>query len=96
MKKQQIQQDIQYIIGKYGIFDIVEVEVGVSPRLDTRGNLVSLIEDFREDNVIVVVYNDSYSIVDTYRLSYTDIPLVTLKEVHSICLQYQQLQQDLD
>ena len=96
MKKQHIIQDIQHIIYCYGIFDIGEVQAEVSPSLDTRGNLTSLIEDFREDNVIVVVYNDSYSIVDTYRLSYTDIPLVTLKEVHSICLQYQQLQQDLD
>ncbi len=96
MKKQHIIQDIQHIIYCYGIFDIGEVQSEVSPSLDTRGNLVSLIEDFREDNAIVVVYNDSYSIVDTYRLSYSNMCVDTLKQIHIICLLYEQQQLDLD
>jgi hypothetical protein len=96
MKKQHITQDIGSIISRYGIFDIGEVYGETSPYLDTRGNLTSLIEEFRQDHAIVVVYNHNYSIVDTYWLSYTDMPLVTLKQVREVCLQYQELQQDLD
>jgi hypothetical protein len=49
--------------------------------LDTRGNLKSYIEAFRVDHVIVGVYNDNLDIVDTYRLSYTDMSLKELKRV---------------
>lgn len=96
MKKLHITQDIGSIISRYGIFDIAEVCGEISPSLDTRGNLTSLIEEFRTDHAIVVVYNNDYSIVDTYRLSYTDMPLDTLKEVRELCLQYQELQADLE
>ncbi len=96
MKKQHIQQYIESIISRHGIFDILEVYGEVSPSIETRGNLTSLLEDFRQDHAIVVVYDRDYSIVDTYRLSYTDMPLVTLKQVQEVCLQYQQLQADLD
>ena len=96
MKKQHIQQDIGSIISRYGIFDIGEVQGEVSPSIETRGNLTSLLEEFRQDHAIVVVYNNNYSIVDTYRLSYTDMPLDTLKEVQALCLQYEELQADLD
>jgi hypothetical protein len=34
--------------------------------------------------------------VDTYRLSYIDMPLDTLKEVRALCLQYEEVQADLD
>ena len=96
MKKQHITQDIGSIVSRYGIFGIAEVQAEVSPSIETRGNLTSLIEEFRQDHAIVVVYRRDYTIVDTYRLSYTDMPLDTLKEVHSVCLQYQELQHDLD
>lgn len=96
MKKEHIIQDINHILYCYDMFDIGEVQGEVSPYLDTRGNLTSLIEEFRQDHAVVVVYNHNYSIVDTYWLSYTDMPLVTLKQVREVCLQYQELQQDLD
>jgi hypothetical protein len=96
MKKQHIQQDIGSIISRYGIFDIGEVQGEVSPSIETRGNLTSLLEEFRQDHAIVVVYDNDYSIVDTYRLSYTDMPLDTLKEVQALCLQYEEIQADLD
>ena len=96
MKKEHIIQDINHILYCYDMFDIGEVQGEVSPSIETRGNLVSLLEEFRQDHAIVVVYDSNYSIVDTYRLSYIDMPLVTLKEVRELCLQYQQLQQDLD
>ena len=96
MKKQHIAQDIGSIISRYGIFDIGEVYGEVSPSIETRGNLTSLLEEFRQDHAIVVVYDSSYSIVDTYRLSYIDMPLDTLKEVQALCLQYEEIQADLD
>ena len=96
MKKQHIQQDIGSIISRYGIFDIGEVQGEVSPSIETRGNLTSLLEEFRQDHAIVVVYDSNYSIVDTYRLSYIDMPLDTLKEVQALCLQYEEIQADLD
>jgi hypothetical protein len=96
MKKLHIAQDIGSIISRYGIFDIGEVQAEVSPSIETRGNLVSLLEEFRQDHAIVVVYDSNYSIVDTYRLSYIDMPLDTLKEVRALCLQYEEVQADLD
>ncbi len=94
-KKEIIIQDIQYIISQYGIFDIQEV-LATSPSVDTRGNLKSLIEGFQTNNAIIVVYNRDYTIVDTYRLSYEDMSLNTLKQVRAGCLLYQQLQLDLE
>lgn len=96
MKKEHIIQDINHILYCYDMFDIGEVYGEVSPSIETRGNLVSLLEEFRQDHAIVVVYDSNYSIVDTYRLSYTDMPLVTLKEVRALCLQYEEIQADLD
>ena len=96
MKKEHIIQDINHILYCYDMFDIGEVQGEVSPSIETRGNLVSLLEEFRQDHAIVVVYDSNYSIVDTYRLSYTDMPLVTLKEVRALCLQYEEIQADLD
>jgi hypothetical protein len=95
-KKILLIKDIQYIISQYGIFDIQEVLDATSPSVDTRGNLKSLIEGFQTDNAIVVVYKRDYAIVDTYRLSYEDMPLNTLKQVRAVCLLYQQLQLDLE
>ena len=96
MKKEHIIQDINHILYCYDMFDIGEVQGEVSPSIETRGNLVSLLEEFRQDHAIVVVYDSNYSIVDTYRLSYTDMPLDTLKEVRALCLQYEEIQADLD
>lgn len=96
MKKLHLLQDIGSIISRYGIFDIGEVYGEASPIIETRGNLVSVLEEFRQDHATVVVYDSNYSIVDAYRLSYIDMPLDTLKEVRELCLQYEEIQADLD
>lgn len=88
-------QLIQDYIQEWGIFDITEVVDAIYPSVPTRGSLVSLVEGFQTDSAIVVVYNRGNDIVDTYRLSYEDMPLGTLKKVLVVCLLYQQLQLDL-
>lgn len=95
-RKMLLVQDIQHIIYCYGIFDIGEVQGEISPSVPTRGNLISLVESFQTDHAFVDVYDRGNDIVDTYRLSYTDMPLDTLKEVRAVCLLYQQLKQDLE
>lgn len=94
MKKDLIIQDISEVIARQGMFSIGEVEIESSPSLDTRGNLESFVEVFYLDHAIVVVYNRDYSMVDSYRLSYTDMPLNTLKEIRKVCLEYEQLQEE--
>jgi hypothetical protein len=94
MNKSVLIQDIQEVITRQGMFSIGEVQIESSPSLDTRGNLESYVEAFYLDHAIVVVYNRDYSIVDDYRLSYSDIPLSTLREIRKVCLEYEQLQQE--
>ena len=95
-RKELLAQDIQQVIARHGIFDIGEVLDATSPSLQNRGNLTSLIEEFRQDHCIVVTYNNDYSIVDTYRLSYSDMTARELGEVLDICLLYQQQELDSD
>lgn len=94
MKKDLIIQDIRKVVSRQGMFSIGEVEIESSPRLDTRGNLESFVEAFYLDHAIVVVYNRDYSMVDDYRLSYTDMPVDTLEEIRKVCLEYEQLQEE--
>lgn len=94
MKKDLIIQDISEVIARQGMFSIGEVETASSPSLDTRGNLESFVGAFYLDHAIVVVYNRDYNMVDSYRLSYTDMPVDTLKEIRKICLEYEQLQEE--
>jgi len=61
--------------------------------LDTRGNLKSYIEAYMIDHVIVGVYNDNKDIVDTYRLSYTDMSLKELKTILDSCLLFRNMEQ---
>lgn len=95
-RKVILAQDIQQVIARHGIFDIGEVLDATSPSLQNRGNLTSLIEEFRQEECIVVTYNNDYSIVDTYRLSYSDMTARELGEVLDICLLYQQQELDSD
>lgn len=95
-RKDLLIQDIRHTIARHGIFDIGEILDATSPSLQNRGNLCSLIEEFRQDHCMVVTYNDAYSIVDTYRLSYSEMNIKELGEVLDICLLYQQQELDLD
>lgn len=88
MQKDQIIQQIKTIIADHGTFDIGSLVDPTIPSLSHRGNLIALLESFSLDNAIVVVYNNAYSIVDTYRLSYIDMALDTLKQVLDVCLLY--------
>lgn len=94
MGAELIIQEIKRVIAKEGMFSIGEVQIESSPSLDTRGNLESFVEVFYLDHAIVVVYNRDYNMVDSYRLSYTDMPLSTLKEIRKVCLEYEQLQEE--
>lgn len=96
MKKAQIIQNIQDIISQNGIFDVADIQANYSPSIPTRGNLTSLVESFSLGYGIVVVYNRDYSIVDTYRLSYLEMYVDTLKQIRILCLLYEQQQLDLD
>ena len=95
-RKDLLIQDLQNIIARHGIFDIGEVLYATSPRIETRGNLTSLIEEFRREHCIVVTYNDSYSIVDSYVLPYSRMSTKELGEVLDVCLLYQQQELDSD
>lgn len=95
-RKGILAHDIQQVIARHGIFDIGEVLDATSPSLQNRGNLCSLVEGFREEECIVVTYNNDYSIVDTYRLSYLDMTARELGEVLDICLLYQSQELDSD
>lgn len=88
--------DIQYVIAKNGTFSIEEALDIECPRIETRGNLDSYIESLREDSGIVVTYDYNGDIVDSYRLSYSDMSSKELGQVLDVCLQYQKLQADLD
>ena len=95
-RKVILAHDIEHIIARHGIFDIGEVLDATSPSIANRGNLTSLIEEFREKYCIVVTYNDDYSIVDSYRLSYSEMTARELGEVLDICLLYQKQELDSD
>lgn len=94
MGAELIIQEIKRVIAKEGMFSIGEVQIESSPSLDTRGNLESFVEVFYLDHAIVVVYNRDYNMVDSYRLSYTDMTMDTLKEIRKVCLEYEQLQEE--
>jgi hypothetical protein len=94
--KELLIKDIQTILSEHGRFDIRYIQDDVSLCLASRGNLVSLVEDFMLDYCIVVTYNSDYSMVDSYTLSYLDMSTEELGRVLDICSLFQLQQPILD
>ena len=95
MKKQNLINDIVYVIKTYGHFNIAFVVAESSPIIDTKGNLSHLVEEFYDNCVKVDVYSsNSDDTIDSYTLKYEELSLKVLQEIRELAIVWQKQQMD--
>jgi len=83
-EKDIIIDEINDIIKKYGGFTIADVEADNSPFVEAKGKLVHLMEEFREGEGTVMVYDPhSYTSeqIDEYDEFYEDMHITQLQYI---------------
>ena len=95
MKKQNLINDIVYVIKTYGDFNTSVIMAESSPIIDTKGNLSYLVEEFYDNCVKVDVYSSNgNNPIDTYTLQYEELSLNLLKEIRELAIVWQEQQID--
>jgi hypothetical protein len=95
MRKPTIIKNIKRIIQEWGAFGSGEIEGSLgetySPCVNSMGNLVALAEYFNPNEVEVNIYNPSgfsSDPIDSYTVSYEDLPKDVLEEILDLCEAY--------
>lgn len=95
LTKNELLKKIKKVLSEYGSFSTGEVEADCSPSIVSKGNLVHLVEYFKEDFAEVVVYDDEVTI-DEYKLSYKDMERDTLVHIAELCDAYIEFNKDFE
>ena len=93
MKKKDVINEIKTIICNYGGFGTGEVQADCSPTLNTKGNLVHLVDTFAKEEVLVGVYDGKGIEHDAYYLKYEELTLSVLKDILTLARQYKEEQE---
>lgn len=91
MQKQELLRKINNILQTCGDFSTGEIQADCSPCVESRGNLVHLVERFSTE-AKVVVYNDEID-VDEYSIAYQELTTETLQQILDLCLEWQEINQ---
>lgn len=84
MDKNEIIEKINSIISEYGSFTVADIEADHSPCVESKGRLVHLMEDFREGDGTVYVYDPSSHCsdeIDSYDEFYEELDLEQLEYI---------------
>ncbi|MDC7249495.1 MAG: hypothetical protein PQJ49_06240 [Sphaerochaetaceae bacterium] len=92
MSNVELVNKIKQTIAEYGSFSTGEVEADCSPCIESRGNLVHLIEYFNVE-AEVVVYHDEVE-VDEYNINYSELERNTLLDIANLCDTYIEFSKD--
>ena len=80
--------DIKRILGEWGMTTTAEMELESSPVYNNlTGKICTLVEEFTEDYVRVVTYDDDIDI-NEYDVPYEDLSDDLIDEIHTIMEQY--------
>ena len=88
MKKETIIKKIKTIIAKNNSFTTADVNAESSPCISSNIGRNILIETFNENNVECVVYDVNDTEIDTYFLNYEVLTNNLLKEILTLCHEY--------
>lgn len=88
-------KDIKRILGDWGMTSTAELELESSPVFhNTNGKVCALVEEFTQDYVRVVTYNDELIIAEE-DVEYEELSDDLISEIHSIMEQYDVAQNKL-
>jgi hypothetical protein len=96
-EKDNIINEINDIIKEYGSFTVADVEADSTPFIEAKGKLTHLMEDFREDEGTVYVYDPhSYTSeqIDEYDEFYEDMHITQLEYILELAQRWAEINEE--